>query len=336
MSGKRTILIIEDDITYGEMLYDAISGYGFTTHLAYSATGGIDIIKHEKLDLIISDITMPETSGIQIAEKVSAMYLDIPIVLLTSINDLNLVKRALEAGISDYLVKPIKVDDLPIVIEKNLTRSQMRQRMLKDGKTPVLLKALKVLMRALDAKDAYTHGHSQRVAYLATLMGEELNLSPDAKYTLQLGAFLHDIGKLGIPDSILKKADSLEDYEFRIARDHPVIGSKIISEVTEFSEVTSIVRHHHERYDGTGYPDGLEGNAIPLFARIIAIIDAYEALVSTRCYRPGVDKLRALSEIRENAGKQFDPELTEAFIRVMSRELKETVRLHESLAMAVS
>ncbi len=337
MSGTKTILIVEDDIHYGEILHDALTEFGYHTLLAYSATGGIDIIKQEKLDLVISDLNMPGVNGIELAESVSKMFLDIPFVLLTGTNDLNLVKQALKAGVSDYIVKPINISELPIMIEKNLARKSMTTPSIRSDSAPhTLLKALKVLMRALDAKDRYTCGHSQRVAQLATLMGLELKLDAEALYHLQLGAYLHDIGKIGIPDSILKKADSLEEYEHKIARNHPMIGSKIIKEITDISDVISIVRHHHERFDGTGYPDGLKGEAIPLFARIIAIIDAYEALVSHRVYRKGTDKTEALKEIQHNAGKQFDPFLTDVFFRVMNRELHQTREFNDQLSMAVN
>ncbi len=336
MSGKKTILIIEDDILYGEILCEAIKNFGYEVHLAYSATGGMDVIKSEKLDLIFSDLNMPGMSGIALAGTVRSMYLDIPIVLLTGIDSLSLIKEALAAGVNDYLVKPIALDDLPIVIEKNLAQHQLRSLERQSDKGRTLLKALKVLMRALDAKDHYTCGHSQRVAHLATLMGRELNLSAGDLYLLQLGAFLHDIGKIGIPDSILKKADNLEDYEYHIARDHPIIGSKIVGEITELSEIISIVRHHHERYDGQGYPDGLKGDAIPFFARIIAIIDAYEALVSHRVYRKGISKEQALLEIKHNAGHQFDPYLVNIFLRVMNQKFSEAPAMDEEIILAVS
>lgn len=329
MEKKKTILIIEDDIYYGEMLQEAMAQFGYNAYLAYSATGGMDIVRQIKIDIIISDINMPSVNGIQLAERLMNMYLDIPIVLITGANDLSLIRHALKMGVIDYLIKPINIQELPLVVEKNLERKRLESQRLQENKAEILLKALKSLMRALDAKDPYTCGHSHRVAVLAMLMARELGLKNEEQYTLQLAALLHDIGKIGIPDSILNKNASLQDYELDIAKDHPVVGSQIIGEIEELSEVASAVRHHHERYDGSGYPDGLKGEAIPFYARILSIIDTYEALVSNRVYRKATDKDQALAEIQNYAGVQFDPELVKVFKRVMGK-VSDNPEIHES------
>lgn len=326
----KRVLVIEDDIDYGQMLADALENLHYKVYLSFSATGGLDIIREKKLDIILTDLKMPGINGLELAQKIIKMYLDIPIVLITGLNDLSLVKKALEIGVSDYIVKPITVDELPVVIERNLQRKILEKRRFQNNRADSLLKALKALMRALDAKDSYTYGHSQRVVRLAMKMGDELHLSSDEKYTLQLSASLHDIGKIGMPDNILKKADSLEDIEMRKAKDHPVVGSEILGEIEELSEVASIVRHHHERFDGKGYPDGLKGNAIPLFSRILFILDAYEAIASDRVYRKGIGQQKALDEIVQNAGSQFDPELVEVFLRAMAKIAEENGKASEN------
>lgn len=319
-TDQNTVLVVEDDIHYGQMLADALKNYQYAVRLTFSATGGLDLIRKQKIDIVLSDINMPGINGIDLARRIRSMYLDIPLVLITGLNDLRLVKRALEVGVNDYLVKPVKIDELPVVIERNLQRQRLEKQRLRDNKAETLLEALKALMRALDAKDPYTYGHSQRVFRLAMLMGDELKLDHDSRYTLQLAASMHDIGKIGMPDSILKKADGLQDFEIRQAKDHPVVGSQILGEIVELAEVASIVRHHHERYDGTGYPDGLRGDAIPFFSRILAIIDAYEALVSDRVYHKGLDQTKALEEISRNSGTQFDPKLVELFTKVIRED----------------
>lgn len=323
--NKRVVLVIEDDIPYADMLKVALEHYHYLPYVAYSSTGGIDILKQKRVDIVLSDVGLPGISGIELTKKLEKMYLDIPVVLLTGLNDLSTVKNALRNGASDYLIKPVKIEELPIVIERNLERRRLESNRLQKNTANILLKALRALMRALDAKDEYSSGHSQRVVLLAMRMADELKLNEEERYTLQLSAFLHDIGKIGMPDSILKKADSLEDYEFRKAKDHPVIGSKIIAEIEELSDVASIVRHHHERFDGTGYPDSLQGEAIPFFSRILAILDAYEALVSDRVYRKAINTSQALKEIKSNAGRQFDPFLVDVFSRVIQRNGKPVV-----------
>lgn len=316
---SKKILVIEDDIDYGQMLADALENLNYKVYLSFSATGGLDIIREKKLDIIITDLIMPGINGLDLAQKIFNMYLDIPIVMITGLNDLTLVKKALEIGVSDYIVKPVTIDELPVVIERNLQRKIIEKRMFQNNKADSLLKALKALMRALDAKDPYTYGHSQRVVKLAMLMADELNLDAHERYTLQLAASLHDIGKIGMPDNILKKADNLEDFEMRKAKDHPVIGSEILGEIEELSEVASIVRHHHERYDGKGYPDGLSGDAIPLYARILFILDAYEAIATDRVYRRGVGQQKALKVIQQNAGTQFDPQLVKILFSALPK-----------------
>jgi len=320
---QKTVLIVEDDIDYGEMLEYALTHLKYKVYLSYSATGGLDIVRQKKLDIIITDLKMPGMSGLELAQRIMKMYLDIPIVLITGMNDLSLVKTALEIGVSDYIIKPVSIDELPVVIERNLQRKLIEKRTLQDNRAETLLKALKALMRALDAKDPYTYGHSQRVVKLAMMMADRLQLENGRRFTLQLAASLHDIGKIGMPDSILKKADSLEDIEMNKAKDHPLIGSEILGEIEELSEVASVVRHHHERFDGKGYPDGLQGDAIPLFSRILFILDAYEALASDRIYRKGLGKLKALEEIQKNTGSQFDPQLVDIFVEAMKEQVSD-------------
>ena len=316
-NNQKTVLIIEDDIDYGEMLSYALKHMNYKVYLSYSATGGLDIVRQKKLDIILSDLKMPGLSGLELAQRIMKMYLDIPIVLITGMADLSMVKKALEIGVSDYIVKPVSIDELPVVIERNLHRKHLTKRNLVDNKADTLLKVLKALMKALDAKDPYTYGHSQRVVKLALMMADQLGLDNGNRFTLQLAASLHDIGKIGMPDNILKKADSLEDIEMNKAKDHPVIGSEILGEIGELSEVASIVRHHHERFDGKGYPDGLKQDAIPMFSRILFILDAYEALASDRVYRKGMGRARALEEIKKNAGTQFDPTLVDIFLKAL-------------------
>ena len=169
----------------------------------------------------------------------------------------------------------------------------------------------------MEAKDSYTSGHSVHVARAVRRLGGAIGLSDTDLFTLELAALLHDIGKIGMPDSILLKKSSLQDAEYVTAKKHTIIGSEIVGKIDELKEVASIIRHHHERYDGTGYPDGLSGEVIPKFARILAIADSYETLISNRIYRSALIVEDALKEIEKNAGTQFDPQLTKLFVGIM-------------------
>jgi putative nucleotidyltransferase with HDIG domain len=207
-----------------------------------------------------------------------------------------------------------------MIIERNLERKKLnKERNFLDNGS-IMLKTIKALITALEAKDRYTSGHSQRVANWAKRMGEALGLTKEDLFTLHLSAILHDIGKIGMPDKILHKSGSLLKMEYRTAKEHTVIGSRIVAEIDELTEVASVIRHHHERYDGKGYPDGLQGDAIPLLARILAIVDAYEAIISQRTYRARQPSEIALEEIAMHSGRQFDPELVDIFVQVVQDE----------------
>lgn len=176
------------------------------------------------------------------------------------------------------------------------------------------------LAAALDAKSSYTLGHSERVADLALLIAERIGLNAEKQHLVHIGAHLHDIGKIGIPDEVLNKPGRLTEEQFAIIKQHPVIGYGIVSKVKSFSAITDIVRFHHERFDGKGYPDGLKGFKIPLGARIVAVADSFDAMTAPRIYRQCFTPAEALEEIRRCRGTQFDPEVADCFIAIMEKD----------------
>lgn len=180
--------------------------------------------------------------------------------------------------------------------------------------------AARAILKALDAKDKYTYGHSMRVCYFSMVVGKELQLSDEEMYELQLSALFHDIGKIGTPDAVLNKPTRLTDAEFKIMKAHPVQSYEILKDFVTFEKIAINAKHHHERYDGRGYPNGLKGDQIPLFARIILIADTFDAMTSTRVYRKGLNYDVAFSELIEFSGSQFDPELVKHFIKGMKKE----------------
>jgi HD-GYP domain-containing protein (c-di-GMP phosphodiesterase class II) len=230
-----------------------------------------------------------------------------------------LAKDSLRRGASDFVTKPVNARELPILVERNLTRRRLEVARLREREGQVLFEALKALASAVDAKDRHTARHSRQVTRLALLLADAIGLSSEERYQLELSAWMHDVGKIGVPDSILSKPTALTEDEFAIVTLHPVKGGEIVGEIVELTRVADVIRHHHERIDGTGYPDGLKGEAIPLASRIILISDAFEAMTADRSYRRGLGREIALRELRDHSGTQFDPELVKVFIRMVAQ-----------------
>jgi putative nucleotidyltransferase with HDIG domain len=239
------------------------------------------------------------------------------------------MRMAIRSGSYDFLHEPFELFEIPPLIARNIERKQVNRINILKKRSEVLMKAIKALITAMEAKDKSTSGHSMRVVHYAIKMADRLNLSQEDHFVLQLSAALHDIGKIGMPDNILKKSASLEEMEYVYVKEHPVIGSKIVGTIDDLKEVAAIIKHHHERFDGTGYPDGLKGDVIPLFSRILAIIDAFESLVSDRIYRKSIGWESAIDILRKNSGSQFDPELLKIFLEVLKN--KDTILKEEEL-----
>lgn len=191
---------------------------------------------------------------------------------------------------------------------------------LKTEKQKICEMAARTILKALDAKDKYTYGHSMRVTYFSMVVGKELGLRDKEMYDLQLSALFHDIGKIGTPDAVLNKPTRLNDEEFKIMKQHPSDSYEILKGFSVFEKVARFAKHHHERYDGRGYPDGLKGDQIPLYSRIILIADTFDAMTSTRVYRKGLPYETAFEELIEFSGSQFDPKLVRCFIEGMKKE----------------
>ena len=314
------ILLVEDDKVTFTAIEKKLQKSGFRCTGVQTFKEALELVKKETFDLIISDVMLPDGNGLDLLDHVRRFLLDLPFVVITASEKKRLIQDAIQRGASDFLSKPFTMGNLPTIIERNLQRKKLDDKKNAPQNASVLLKAIEALIAALEAKDSYTSGHSRRVAHYARMMGEKMGLSSAQHFVLELASILHDIGKIGMPDSILKKTTSLQEIEYKTAKEHPVIGSNIVAKIDELKEVAAIIRHHHERFDGSGYPDGLGGGVIPLLSRVLTIVDAYESIVSQRVYSNALSKQEALKEIRRHAGSQFDPDLVALFVELMQDE----------------
>ena len=311
------ILVVDDVEGMRLALEDCLRLQGYEVVSSASGEEALELLRSQRFDLLLTDQAMPGLSGIELAEATARIHPDVPVVLLTGHSDVELAKASLQRGASDFVTKPVNIRELPIVIERNLERSRLEVARLKEREAQVLFEAIQALASAVDAKDPYTARHSMRVTRLALILADAIGLGSDEKYVLELSAWMHDVGKIGVPDRILTKPARLTAEEFEIMKIHPVKGGEIVGQIEELSRVADAIRHHHERLDGQGYPDALKGEAIPLPSRIILIADAFEAMTSDRSYRQGLGRARAFEELRKGRGRQFDPDLVEEFLAKM-------------------
>ncbi|MCC6444785.1 MAG: response regulator [Armatimonadetes bacterium] len=314
------VLFVDDDRLLRQAVPDLLSAYGYQVTEAASASEALDHLKTLPFDIMLSDVNMPEMDGIQLLSIASRVYPDMPVVMLTGYGDVEMAREALHQGASDFLVKPISsARELPIIVERNLERRRLERQRLIENKQAILMETIGALVATIDAKQPYTAKHSLRVNRLALALGDAIPLPPDERYVLELASQMHDIGKIAMPDHILDKPGSLNEEEWACMKSHPDRGVRIIGNISALTYVASIIRHHHERMDGQGYPDGLKGQAIPLLSRIIYIADAYEAMTSDRSYRKRLPSEEAARRLRESAGTQFDPELVPLFLQVLEQ-----------------
>lgn len=313
------------------------AGYGFVG--ISDPLEAIERVKVEHFDLMLLDFIMTPVHGDQVVEEIRKFNKDLYILLLTGHKDLapplDTIKRL---DIQGYCEKSDKFDQLLLLVESGIKAiSQMNlireiNDELKDtyGKLQkAYMESIETLRFTVEAKDTYTRGHSDRVSEYSVLLGKKLGLSEEDINTLRIGGLFHDIGKIGVPDSILLKESKLTDNEYSEIKNHPSIGAHILSNATIFQDVLPIVKHHHERYDGNGYPGKLKGEAIPYLARIAAIADAFDAMTSKRTYRNSLGLDIVKSEFEKCKGTQFDPKCADAFLDILNNEYSKIEEIRE-------
>jgi putative nucleotidyltransferase with HDIG domain len=290
----------------------------------------IERVKTEHFDMMLLDFIMTPYHGDQVVEEIRKFNKELYILLLTGHKDLapplETIKRL---DIQGYCEKSDKFDQLLLLVESGI-KSIDQMREIKKINTELsetneklekaYLDCVETLRYTVEAKDIYTRGHSDRVSEYSVLIGEKLGLPEDEIRKLRIGGLFHDIGKIGVPDSILQKPGKLTDEEYSEIKNHPSIGAHILSSSDYFKDMIPIVKHHHEKYNGCGYPSKLKGEEIPYLARITAIADTFDAMTSRRVYRDELELDYVKEEFRKNKGEQFDPNLTDVFLDILEND----------------
>lgn len=309
------ILIVDDDTFILEVAANTLTLAGYRCRTARSAHYALRELQNSNqiIDLMLADVMMPVMDGFDLVQHALELQPNLPVIMISSASELDTPVRALRAGSADYLVKPFNHQDLVKCVAGALTRRHLATQKTQAATWDIVARALTT---SLDARDKETEGHAQRVAAYSTRLGQQLGLSHSQLDTLRLGALLHDIGKIGVPDSVLKKPAKLTDDEKAKMRPHPTIGRNMVLSVELPSDAAQIVGEHHEQWNGAGYPLGLKGEEICLGARIFAVADAFDAITSDRVYRLGRPYQVALDEILKFSGTQFDPQVVAAFVQV--------------------
>ncbi len=310
LRSKSLVLVVDDDRALRKGMTFLLEKEGYLTVEAQNGRKALEMVASEKPDLVLLDLMMPELNGMQVCQRLKQNEATrlIPVIMITAVNNQDEKIRAIDAGADDFLNKPVNLAEL-----RARTRSLLKMKHLNDllDKADTVIAAM---ANAIEAKDEYTEGHNDRVSKLAVMLAERAGLAIKEIEQVRMGGILHDIGKIGIPDNVLNKHGPLNDEEFRMIKSHPVQGEKILQPLRSLQEVSTIVLHHHERYDGGGYPAGLAGEKIPLFARIVAIADSFDAMTTNRPYRKALSLDTVLAELEQGAGVIWDPALVPMFI----------------------
>jgi cyclic di-GMP phosphodiesterase len=299
------VLVIEDEAIVRGLIVEVLQDAGFETVEADRAEAGLELLSRNSVSLVISDIVMPGLSGLELLETVRASHPSLPVVLVTGAGTYGNLTQALANGASGIVVKPFAHADLVSAVQAALARARATEDELRERLVAPTVAA--ALANAIEARDVAMHGHCERLSLLALTIAERLELPAEEHETVRLGAVLHDVGKIGIPDRVLLKPDPLSEEEAALIRAHPLIGDRLLEPLDLLDGVRAVVRHHHERWDGAGYPDGLAGEQIPAAARIVGVADAVEAMSANRPYRKALRRDAIVRELTEGRATQWDP-----------------------------
>ena len=357
-NNASNILIVDDEIGPRESLRMVLKP-NYNVYTVENGYAAIQMIQQVEMDVLTLDLKMPGMNGIETLKEIRMLSPDVMVIIITGYGTLKTAIEAIRYGVFDYIPKPFNVPEILSIIDKSIQRRKLNlkvkevlgncfnQQLLKEpvvndsllpeedkavtdckwddinlSDTQSCLEFAKVLAYTLEEKDPYTSGHSERVCYYSDFISKRLSLSPKERSELQIASYLHDIGKIGISNRFINKKGTLTATDWAVIKQHTRKSIELLVPLNLSSNIISYIQHHHERYDGTGYPDGLAGEKIPLGARIIAISDSYDSMTSDRPYRKPLTNGDAKSELLKNAGKQFDPKLVALFLDVL-KEMEE-------------
>jgi len=325
------ILVVDDEPAVGAVTAERLRRRGYNVTTATDAAAALDLLSKEGFTLALVDVRMPEKDGRWLLKEIHSQHPDIGVIMLTAVADVETAVDSLRQGATDYLLKPVPGDVLTLTVERalrerrmklelELYRKHLEEKVQEQARRirQLYLGSVRSLAISLEAKDPYTRGHSERVAGFAASLAERLSLPKAVVDLVELAGLLHDIGKIGVREEVLNKPGRLTPEEFEHVKQHPALGAQILEPIAEDPQLIKAVLHHHENWDGTGYPHGLAGDAIPLFAQILKVTDVYEALTSTRPYRPARSPEEAHRIMEEEMAPELPPEVTTAFFALLT------------------
>ncbi len=331
--NRYKILLVDDEENNLMLLYRTLRGK-YDIVKTTSPLDAIELMKTEQFHLILSDHKMPDMDGVELLHHVYKNYPETVRILVTAYSDISILIGSInKAKIYRYIKKPFNPAELEMIVEAGLEYMQLKkdnENLVNDLKE-LFSGTIRAIIEALDAKDSYTLGRSRRVTYYSLKLAEKLNLNDVERGKIELAGLLHDIGMIGVSDDVLFKTERLTEEEFQEIKLHVDHGVKILEDIKQLKDVITIIKYHHEHFDGNGYPYGIKGEEIPITSRIISIADAYDGMVSNRAYREAMTPEQALEVIEKLSGKQFDPVLVQEFKEVLPaliQEIKEFETTH--------
>jgi putative nucleotidyltransferase with HDIG domain len=338
-TGSTAVLVVDDEEPIRNALKKFLAQQQYEVYAAGSGDEALEQLRRHKIALMLCDIRMPGTSGIDLVPQALEIEPELAILMLTAVNDATSAALCMQRGALDYLTKPIELSDLGRAVQRALKRretlleNRQLNQWLKEEVTArtaelqrermkaerISVATLEALVNALEAKDPYMRGHSARVADLSATIAHELGLADERVEDVRVSGRLHDIGKIGTRENVMNKEGPLTADEFEHVKQHVIIGSQILAPLTHLGSVTGAIRSHHERWDGTGYPDGLRGEEIPLEGRVIAAAEVYDALTTSRPYQEKMTPEQAVERMADLSGTVIDPKVFDALSAVVAR-----------------